>query len=107
MKFLCICAGGNVRSRAMAYILMERHKQDALTAGAQYQKPTIAWLCDHWAERIVVMQPQFMEAVPSQHRHKARVCDVGEDNYGTPWNFLLIERTASFAQDWASRNFAL
>jgi hypothetical protein len=34
VKFLTICAGGNVRSRAMSDILMERHKQNALSAGA-------------------------------------------------------------------------
>lgn len=107
MKFLTICAGGNVRSRAMAYILMERHKQDALSAGAIYQKPTIEWLCGNWAERIIIMQPQFMEAVPTQHRAKVKLCDVGPDEYGTCWNFVLIDRCANFARDWAARKFAL
>lgn len=108
LKFLTICHGGNVRSRSMAYILMERHKQDAISLGAGYQPATIAKLCDAWpADRIIVMQPQFMNAVPAQHRSKARVCDVGEDNYGTPWNFVLIDKCAAFAKEWAARAFAL
>jgi predicted protein tyrosine phosphatase len=105
MKILTICHGGNVRSRAMAYILMERHKHDALSAGAGYQKSTIEWLCDNWAERIVLMQPQFMNVIPQKHRHKVHVCDVGEDNYGSPWNFILIERCATFATNWATRGW--
>lgn len=107
MKFLTICAGGNVRSRAMAYILMERHKQDALSAGFNYQKPTIAWLSEHWADRIILMQPQYMEAVPVNQRHKVKVCDVGGDTYGTCWNFILIDRCVHFAKEWANRNFSL
>ena len=107
MKFLTVCAGGNVRSRAMAYILMERHKQDALSAGANYQAPTIAWLAGNWADRIIVMQPKYLEVIPVQHRAKAKVCDVGGDTYGTCWNFILIDRCVNFARDWATRNFAL
>lgn len=107
MKFLTICAGGNIRSRAMAYILMERHKQDALSAGANYQTQTIAHLAATWADRIVVMQPKFIEVVPFPLRNRVKVCDVGEDTYGTPWNFLLIDQCAAFAKDWASRGFAL
>lgn len=91
----------------MAYILMERHKQDALSAGAIYQKPTIEWLAGHWADRIVIMQPKYMEVVPVQHRAKVKVCDVGDDNYATPWHFILIDRCANFAKDWAARGFAL
>lgn len=107
MKFLTICAGGNIRSRAMAYILMERHQQDALSAGANYQPQTIAHLTTTWADRIIVMEPKFMEVVPVNHRNKVKVCDVGEDTYGSPWNFLLIDHCAAFAKDWASRGFAL
>lgn len=103
MKILTICHGGNVRSRAMAYILMERHKHDALSAG--YQKSTIEWLCDTWAERIVIMQPHFMNVIPQKHRHKVQVCDVGEDTYGSPWNFILIERCTTFATNWAVRGW--
>lgn len=91
----------------MAYILMERHKQDALSVGAGYQKPTLEWLCDHWAERIIVMQQKLLDAVPLKHRSKTLVCDVGEDVYGTPWNFVLIERCAKFAKDWESKGFGI
>lgn len=107
MKFLCVCAGGNIRSRAMAYIMMERHKQDALSAGALYQPDTIAHLAATWADRIIVMEPKFLEVIPFPLRGKARVNDVGHDTYGTPWNFILIDRCAGFAKEWAARNFAL
>lgn len=107
MKFLCVCAGGNIRSRAMAYILMERHKQDALSAGALYQPQTIAHLAATWADRIIVMEPKFLEVIPFPIRGKVKVNDVGQDTYGTCWNFLLIDKCAAFAKDWAARNFAL
>lgn len=107
MKFLCVCAGGNIRSRAMAYILMERHKQDALSAGFNYQPATIAHLAATWADRIILMRPHFMDAIPFPIRNKVRVNDVGEDTFGTCWNFILIDRCASFASEWATRKFAL
>lgn len=107
LRFLCICAGGNVRSRAMAYILMDRHKQDALSAGAGYQPETISVLSAMWADRIVIMQPEHILVVPEAQRHKVRCCDVGPDTYGTCWNFLLIEATSAFARKWAEAGFAL
>lgn len=107
MKFLCICAGGNVRSRAMAWALMELHRQEALSVGAQYNRPeTIAMLCE-WADRIVVMEPSFVTAVPVQLRTKVAVCDVGEDLYGSPWHFILQDKVKKFATDWSRRGFAV
>jgi len=107
LRFLCICAGGNVRSRAMAYILMDRCGQDALSAGAVYQPETIASLAAMWADRIVIMTPEYISVVPENQRHKVRCCDVGPDTYGTCWNFLLIGACETFAREWASRKFVL
>lgn len=107
MKFLTVCAGGNIRSRAAAYRLMYHHDQDALSASADKQpEETFRMLCA-WADRIVIMQPQFVARIPAAARIKVVLCDVGEDNYGSPWHFELQEKVKRFLDIWAKNGFAL
>ncbi len=82
MKFLCICDGGNVRSQAMAVVLKEVHRQEAICIGRlRVSKETMAMLTN-WADVIVVMQPHMETSVPMEFKNKIRCVDVGEDTYG-------------------------
>ena len=106
MKILAVCAGGNIRSRALAYRLMYHHGQDALSASADKQaQDTWRMLCD-WADRIVLMQPHFAGRIQDGYKAKVRICDVGEDLYGSPWHFQLQEKVAAFCVPWAASGFA-
>jgi predicted protein tyrosine phosphatase len=107
VKFLCICAGGNIRSRAMVHALMDIHHQEALSAGAERNNPETFKMLSAWADRIVVMQPQFAAAVPAEHRKKIVICDVGPDVYGSPWHFILHNKVRTFADAWKTRDFAV
>src|SRR3990170_4070705 len=107
MRFLCVCRAGSVRSVAMADALKGAHGQDALAAGAKANGPeTLAMLCA-WADRIVVMQPHYAEALPPEQLHKARSVDVGPDVWGTPRHPDLVAAVSAAADAWARRGFRL
>lgn len=82
MKYLCVCVGGNVRSRALAYVLHDLMGHEAIPVGTRWMSPeTLAMLCG-WADVIVVMQPQIAMSIPPQFAGKVECVDVGEDTYG-------------------------
>jgi cephalosporin hydroxylase len=99
LKMLAICEGGNVRSVGLAYVLKD-HGQDAVAAGWRFSSPeTLAMLCA-WADRIFVMQGEFADRVPLEHRPKVVVADVGPDRYGTPFHPELIETFGAWVAGW-------
>lgn len=105
MKFLVICAGGNIRSRAFVHHLMYRMDHEALSASHDKQRDdTLETLCA-WADRIVVVQPQYAERVPPAHKGKVKVLDVGPDDFGSPWHFILQDRVQKFVLGWAQDGF--
>ncbi len=86
MKILTICEGGNVRSVSLGYVLKDlcAPRHDAVALGAGRNSPeTIRMMCE-WADRIVVMQPEFKKSVPEEFHEKLSVCDVGPDVFGSP-----------------------
>lgn len=102
-----MCRAGSVRSVAMADALKGRHGQDALAAGAEANAPrTLAMLCS-WADRIVVMQPEYAAALPATELHKARSVDVGPDVWGNPRDPELVAVVSAAADAWARRGFRL
>jgi hypothetical protein len=107
MKFLVICAGGNVRSRAFVHYLMYDLGQDALSASHDKQsEATLNMLCD-WADRIVVVQPEYAARIRPTHRSKVKVMDVGPDNYGSCWHFLLQAKMRPMMDAWAKTGYAV
>ncbi len=80
MKFACMCAGGNVRSVAMAYALKEKG-HDALACGAINSLETREMIFQ-WADRILVMHEPLLKHVPSQFSGKVILTDVGPDPIG-------------------------
>lgn len=84
MKVLCVCEGGNVRSRALAYVLHDLMGHEAIPVGVRWMTAETMILLGMWADRIVVMQPHLAErltVIPRLHE-KLRVLDVGPDTYG-------------------------
>lgn len=107
MKFLVLCAGGNIRSRAIVHHLMYRLGKDALSASHEKQpEDTLAMLCA-WADRIVVAQPHYVERINPMFRDKVKVIDVGPDSYGSPWHFILQEQVTRLIGEWEKEGFAL
>ena len=107
MKILCICAGGNVRSRAFAHRLLYELGHDALSASHDKQsEATFTMLCD-WAERIIVVQPEYLGRIRPVYRPKAKVLDVGPDVYGSCWHFVLQAKVRDLLDPWAAKGFPL
>jgi hypothetical protein len=107
MKFLTICEGGAVRSVAFAAVIRWDFHQDALPVSAAKNSPeTIAALCD-WADRIVPMEAKFADVVPSAHKHKIKICDVGPDVWFNSFDRKLRDLCGEFIEAWARQGWAL
>lgn len=84
MKILCVCEGGNVRSRALAYVLHDLKGHEAIPVGVRWMSSETAHMLSAWADRIVVMQSHLAAhfAVIPDAKPKIRILDVGPDTYG-------------------------
>jgi hypothetical protein len=72
MKILCICEGGNVRSRALAYLLHDLMGHEAIPIGRRWASNATVHILCLWADRIAVMQPFMVESVPKEYHSKDR-----------------------------------
>jgi predicted protein tyrosine phosphatase len=95
--YLCLCAGGNVRSVNMARLLKDFWHQEALAAGVAtgMSADTLAMLYE-WADVIVVMDAELMDHVPDPWRSKRMLCDVGPDNFGVGFPPALARSAIAF-----------
>lgn len=74
-----MCQVGTSRSVALGYVLKYTFGIDTLACGwGANTQETINMLCT-WADRIIVVQSQFVEKVPVEFHPKVSVYDVGED----------------------------
>jgi hypothetical protein len=107
VKFLTICEGGIVRSVAMASVLRWDFGQDALPAsGAKTPDDTLLMLAD-WADRIVVLEPRYVERIVKKHVSKIRVEDVGPDIWRNPFHPALVDKMGGIVQGWKDAGWKL
>lgn len=96
-----------MRSVALAYVLHDLHKHEALAAGWRRIFPdTLMMLCE-WADYIVVMETHFADRIPEEFHHKVRVVDVGPDRFGMSINPELLMFLENVADDWQTRGYAI
>jgi predicted protein tyrosine phosphatase len=83
MKYLCVCAGGNVRSVALAYVLKHELKGHEAIAigGLTASKETVEMLCE-WADFIVLMESHMTHFIQPKYNAKIKCVDVGPDVWG-------------------------
>jgi protein-tyrosine-phosphatase len=91
MKILCVCEGGNVRSVACAYLFKYRLGDDALAVSVKKNNLETHQMLWQWADRIIVMQPEFKDNIPTYHQHKVKIYDVGPDQWGNCLHPDLLE----------------
>lgn len=104
MKFLCVCEGGNVRSVGMAYTLKYNFNQEAVPVSySKCSQESLNYFA-HWADKIVVMQPQFADKF-GQWKEKLIVADVGADRWLNPLHRELQTIVSEIAQRWANAGF--
>lgn len=107
MKILTVCEGGAVRSVGLANYLKHicnPHHDAIAVSWAKNSEDTLRQFCD-WADLIVVMEKHHWAELPSEYRlggskeNKVKVCDVGRDTYGTPFNRVLQDKCAEFVRE--------
>jgi len=82
MKILCVCEGGNVRSVACAYVFKYEYGYDALAVSSRKNNLETHQMLWEWADRIIVMQPEFKRFILPQYQVKVTTYDVGPDVWG-------------------------
>ncbi len=82
---LCVCQAGHSRSVALTRLLHSRGKE-AIACGWHTSPSTLADL-SCMADCIFVMQAKFIEAIPTEYRHKVDThFDVGPDRWSNPYH---------------------
>lgn len=107
MRFLCVCEAGTVRSGAAAHALKYYFGQEAIAASHSKLLDDTMEMLFEWADRIVLMQPHFVDRIPEVYRHKVKVCDVGKDVWMNPLAPLLLAKVLEFMQKWSSEDWKI
>ena len=83
MKVLVLCQGGNCRSVAIGYLLkyVSKYKHDAIAAGWEGNTQDTIDMLSEWADRIIIVQPEFISHVQKKYYKKVVVIDVGPDRW--------------------------
>jgi len=103
LKILTVCSAGTVRSVSLAHVLKYRYGVDALAAGHDgNSRETLDMLSD-WADRIVVMQPQYAAGFPMRNAHKIITVDVGPDIWQNPLDPALLKKTLRIAKEMEAK----
>lgn len=91
MKILTMCQVGTSRSVALGYVLKYKFGIDTIACGWGANSPeTINMLCK-WADRIIVVQSQFVQYLPAEFHTKVSVYDVGEDRWSSSTHPELLK----------------
>lgn len=89
-KILTMCAGGNVRSVALKYLLKYKYGHEALACGQDANSAeTIDLLCN-WADYVIVMTEEYEKFVPEKYKGKLLCYDVGVDRFGYAFHPELL-----------------
>lgn len=62
---------------------------EAVAVGAMTAPSAIACLAA-WADKVIVLQKDFVIAVPIELRHKILIWDIGPDRWSNPYNQELL-----------------
>ena len=84
MKVLAVCRGGNSRSVAMAYVLKQEYKLDALSCGWRENTAETLKMLYQWADVIVTMTTYIETKIPEEFKSKVIIADVGSDVWKRP-----------------------
>jgi predicted protein tyrosine phosphatase len=86
-----MCAGGNVRSVALKFLLKYKYGHESLSCGQDANSAeTIDMLCN-WADYIVILTEEYKKFVPDKYWPKMFCYDVGPDRFGYAFNQELLE----------------
>lgn len=85
-----MCAGGNVRSVGLRYLLRYKYGHEVLACGQDANNPdTIKMLCG-WTDYIIVVTQDYLKFVPEEYHNKTFVYEIGEDRFGYAFHPELL-----------------
>lgn len=104
MKILCVCAGGNVRSAQLAFLL-KNCGHDAVPVGTLWNSAGLIDLLSDWAELITVAEAEMVSAIPTRNQEKVTEdFVVGPDRWGIN---LAPELVNTYANAMLRHGFSL
>lgn len=99
-RILCVCAGGNVRSASLAFLLKEAGA-DALALGLERNSEETVRMLTDWAEMIWCAEADMIERIPEENRQKVvRGFHVGPDRWGYHCHPELWEMVNQIVKAW-------
>lgn len=96
MKILVVCARGNSRSVALAWILKDHMNLDAIAMGIRAAADDTKDMLYKWADKIILVAGAFKDEIPEEYRGKLKVWDVGEDRYFRGFEPDLLQQYTDF-----------
>lgn len=81
MKVLTICERGNSRSVALAWLLKDGMGFDAVAMGIRAASGDTKQMLYKWADKIILVDKDFLPEVPQEFHDKLQVWEVGKDRY--------------------------
>lgn len=94
-KILVICARGNSRSVALAYVFKDYLQQDAIAIGIEAANKDTKQMLFKWAEKIILVAGEFEEKlrkeIPKKYIDKLLIWNVGGDRFFRGFEPELLE----------------
>jgi len=99
MRVLALCAGGNVRSAAMAWRL-KNCGVDAVPAGLIDNSPELIRDIGRLVDKVIVMDKDLLPKLPAELLPKMILADVGPDIWGNSLHPDLVKRIHTIHNVW-------
>lgn len=86
-----MCAGGNVRSVGLKYLLKYKYGHESLACGQDANSSeTIEILCN-WADYVIVLTEEYSKFIPEKYKTKLLCYNVGVDRFGCAFHPELLD----------------
>lgn len=108
MKVLTICSAGTCRSVAMAHRLKHDYGHDAVPLGHDTNSQGTIDLMSRWADRIIVMEPQYGVGILKSEVHKLippELTNVGPDVWSGALSHDLQRIVGDMAQNLHEKGY--
>jgi len=90
-KILTICAGANVRSVGLKYLLKYKYGHEALACGQDSNTQETRDLLSEWADYIIVVTQDYLPFISERFKDKTFCYEVGEDRFGYAFHPELLQ----------------
>ena len=90
-KILTLCAGGNVRSVGLRYLLHYKYGHEVLACGQDANNLETREMLCKWADYVIPVTQEYAKFVPVEYSNKIIVYEIGEDRFSYAFHPELIQ----------------